>query len=186
MIQFLLLAIPMAILASLAGGSFPGSKVFDREITLFHRWTINFTWIPEAIFCAIIASAAEMAWGSWVVIPAFIISYIGMQAATGPALPWGDDPERSMSRPRTLSPIVNWISDRLGFTRGDVNYCRTWMAVKGFLIGLPLGGIPLAILWPLAYEAGYRVAPYTKGFDSHIIKEMLSGVAAAIAITIII
>jgi hypothetical protein len=66
----------------------------------------------------------------------FAWSYAWMQSATGPALPWGSNPTASMSRPRKLSPLVNWVSDKLGFERGDVNYCRTWMAVKGFLIGV--------------------------------------------------
>lgn len=193
MISFFIIAIPMMVLSAISGGSFPGSHVFQKEIVLFKKWKINFTWVPEAIFCMVIASAAEMAWGKYfpeyssaIALVSFVVSYIGMQTATGPALPWGDDPERSMSRPRTLSPCVNMISDRLGFTRGDINYCRTWMAVKGFLIGLPLGGIPLAVLWPLAYELGHRASPYIKGFDPHIIKEMLSGLAASIAITIVI
>lgn len=100
-----------------------------------------------------------------------------MQSAPGPALQWGRDPERGMARPRTLSPVVNWISDRLGFTGGDVNYCRLWMAVKGFLIGLPVGGIPLAIMWPLSYEIGNRL-------NSAVVSECLAGAGAGVSILI--
>lgn len=192
MISFFILSIPMMVLSAISGGSLPGSHVFQKEIMLFKKWKINFTWVPEAIFCMVIASAAEMAWGKYlpeyssvIALVSFVVSYLGMQTATGPALQWGDDPADGMGRPRTLSPVVNWISDRLGFERGDINYCRTWMAVKGFLIGLPLGGILLAILWPLAYEIGYRVKTYVT-FDYNLIRELLSGLAAAIAITIII
>ncbi len=73
--------------------------------------------------------------------------------------------------------MVNWISDRLGFKRGDVNFCRTWMAVKGFLICLPVGGIIGAVLWPLGYEIGNRIR-------KHVWCELLSGAGAGVAIVI--
>ena len=154
----------------------------------------NLTWVPEFLFCLpfgvplsifiyslttnpIYACASLILAAGW--------SYAWMQSATHPALQWGDDPARGMNRPRTLSPLVNWISDSLGFERGDINYCRTWMAVKGFLIGLPVGGIVLMILWPLAYEGGYRLRGKVS-FDPHAFTELAAGTGAALSILIFI
>lgn len=140
------------------------------------------TWLPEVFFALPFGLAPALVLYPSIGLYAIAVglcgtawSYIWMQSATGPALPWGDNPAASMSRPRTLSPVVNWISDRLGFTRGDKNYCRTWMAVKGFLIGLPVGGILLMILWPLGYEIGHR-------FRNHTISETAAGIGAGLSV----
>lgn len=184
--SFLLIAIPMMVLAALAGGSFPGSHLLNKRRAvgddgedLGGVMPINLTWVPEALMTLPFGLVHfDFTWFGilkgtfW-----WAVAYAGLQTSTGPALQWGENPADGMARPRRISPLVNWISDRLGFRRGDVNYCRAWMAVKGFLIGLPAGGVVLAVLWPLAYEAGHRL-------KSHLLTELLSGLAAAVALTV--
>lgn len=188
----------MMLLAAAAGGSLPGSEVLNKRGAVDDngndkggKLPFNGTFLPELVFCSVITAAAQQGWlhvfpnanPVLVSIITLAISYAGMQTATGPALPWGANPERSMSKPRKLTPLVNWISDKLGFERGDKNYCRTWMAFKGFIIGLPIGGVPLAILWPLGFEIGHRVTPYLN-FDPQLAKDALTGLGTATAISL--
>jgi len=162
-----LLIIPyMAVMAAWSGGSLWPSQYLPKRIT----------WLPEAFFALGVVYALWPILGPWSLL-AGAWSYAWQQSATGPALQWGRDPVHAMARPRRLSPVINFISDRLGFERGDVNYCRTWMAVKGFLITLPVGGIVGAVLWPLGYEVGHRVG-------RHVVSELLSGAGAGVAIVL--
>lgn len=170
----------MAVTSSLAGGSFPGSKLLNKKGALDDQGNdkggimpFSLTWLPEVLFALGFVYALWPAIGLWALLDG-LWSYGWMQSGTGPALQWGKDPEDGMARPRTLSPVVNWISDRLGFKRGDVNYCRAWMAIKGLLITLPVGGLGL-ILWPLGYEIGERLG-------SNTYRELLSGAGAGVAI----
>lgn len=161
----------MAVLSAYAGGSLPGSHKLDR---------CGLTWLPEAIFAAHIGVFAAVTYaGSWGGVAVTVWSYLWMQTGHGTVLQWGRDPSQAVGRTQTLTPVVNWLAERFGFTLGDVNYCRLFMAVKGFLIGLPVGGLPLAILWPLAYEIGVRVG-------KHEVSELLSGAFAGISIFLIL
>ena len=188
----------MAIVSRMAGGGLGAHLLNERgavgddgrDLGGIMPW--NLTWVPEVLFsiplgvpCALITywltTNPLLALLSLILAAGW--SYGWMQSAPGPALQWGDDPEDGMGRPRTLSPVVNWISDSLGFERGDINYCRTWMAVKGFLIGLPVGGVVLAVLWPLAYEGGYRLRGKVS-FDPHAFTELAAGTGAALSILI--
>lgn len=188
----MILILIMMVLASLSGGSFPGSNLLNKRgyvdesgKDLGGILPFNGTNIPEVVFCLIIASVPHVYFNQHIIsiLPLFLISYLGMQTATGPALPWGLNPLESMSRARKLTPLINWISGKFKFQYGDINYCRTWMMVKGFIIGLPLGGLPLAILWPLSYEIGYQLRITFKR-DFHMVTEMLSGLSVAIIILI--
>jgi hypothetical protein len=56
-------------------------------------------------------------------------------------------------------------------------YSWYMMAIKGFLIGLPAGGITLAALWPLSYWIGGR-------FKRNEVSELLSGASAGLSIVV--
>ena len=80
--------------------------------------------------------------------------------------------------------MVDWIADLLGIQKVQpdgysktLNYCRLFMAVKGFLIGIPVGGLPLAISWPIGYDVGDRT-----GNDA--LREWFSCAGAGVSIVI--
>lgn len=154
----------MTILARMAGGGF-GADRFKLAM------------IPEVLFGACFGVAYYMAFDSLILSTIVTVwSYLWMETGHGTVLHWGANPSAATGeRRQRLTPVVEWLSDRLGLRYGGIGYCRLFMALKGFLIGLPVGGIPLAILWPLAYETKL----YHK---NHAITEMLSGAFAGISI----
>lgn len=165
----------MAIMATASGGSIPVGFL-DK---------LKLTWLPELLF-AFGFGFASYQYGGWIAcVLATTWSYLWMQTGHGVVLPWGRSlPVEEATRRQTLSPLVDWIARRLGIdyavVKGDkvgysVQYCRLFMAVKGFLIGLPVGGVILAILWPLAYEIGVRL-------KNHTVSELLSGTFAGLSI----
>jgi hypothetical protein len=89
-----------------------------------------------------------------------------MQTGHANALPWGDG-NHNPDRENTLSPVVKKLADKLGIEYYSKNYARLFMAVKGFLITLPFGGLGL-ILWPLGYEIGHKVG-------NHAVSEVVAG-----------
>lgn len=152
------------------------------------RWL---TWLPEILFAAGFGLAAFQ-YGGWIAAPvATAWSYIWMQTGHGAVLHWGTYPLYSLARKQTLSPIVDSLAARFGIEVGSTAYCRLFMAVKGFLIGLPVGGVPLAVLWPLGYEIGNqykaRVRPHAglqrKGAA---LAELMAGAGAGLAICLVI
>lgn len=167
---YILIIAYMAFFSRMAGGGF-GAKYLDR---------FKLTWLPELFFAAGFGLAAYQ-YSGWIgVVPTMAWSYLWMQTGHGTVLHWGKEPWKATGeRKQFLTPVVNWLAGRLGFEIGGVNYCRLFMAVKGFLIGLPVGGMPLAVLWPLGYEIGQR-------FKSHAVKELVSGAGAGLAICIFI
>lgn len=181
MIEVLFICL-MAYLSALSGGSVYPAHVFDHEVKL-GRLRINFTWLPEMLFAIPFGIVGAHGFGIPVaIIPCIIWSYIWMQTGHGTVLHWGDKPENSTGeRKQTLTPVVNRIAKTFKIEIGSRNYCRLFMAVKGFLIGLPAGGIPLAILWPLGYEIGYRLR-IRGNADSHSIAELSCGLFAGVAI----
>lgn len=185
----------MALMSRLSGMRWP----------LLDRYQI--TWLPELFFAfglgaapAYLTHGAVMAWlepyaAGWLVslcawLAAIFVfnravawAYIWMQTGHGAILHWGMEPVRDPDRKQFLTPFVDWLSARLGIVKNSTPYCRLFMAVKGFLIGLPVGGVVLAVLWPLAYEIGARLRGKVR-FDPHALAEVLAGAGAGLAIVI--
>lgn len=117
--------------------------------------------------------------------------YLWMETGHGIVLTWGGLlPYAQRFRTQTLSPVVDWLADKLGIQKVQedgysrtLNYCRLFMAVKGFLIGLPFGGVFLALWWPASYEAGARLRGKVP-FDSHALTELVAGAGTGIHIKI--
>lgn len=166
----LLFILLMAFLARASGGGWPAPWLSEK---------IKWDGLPELLFGLAFGIALYIVSGSvWCGLAVWIWSYAWMETGHGDVLQWGR--YRNATREtHTLSPLVEFITDRLGFQCADKNYCRVYMAVKGFLIGLPVGGILLAVLWPLAYEInrGREKENLYDGLD-----EMLSGAFAGISI----
>lgn len=191
---FVFLMTLMAILSSLAGGTFPGSKSFEKQITLFDKLTINLTWVPELIFAVVIGAAVEYVTGSFILfVVATSVSYISMQTGHWTVLGWDQfhkDEFTTRTRP-TIEPVVDLIQDKMNMDRYtdsdglNPEYSRLFMGVKGFLIGLPVGGIITAVTWPLAYEIGNRLKRYVN-FDTHIITELLAGAGVGFAVALFV
>jgi len=126
---------------------------------------------------------------------AVIISFFAIATGHGIALPWGnlgfstgypDQAQEIMNgRKQRIQPIVDWLAEKLGIERHGVdglyskNYCRLFMSVKGFLVGLPVGGIITAITWPLSYEIGHRL-------KCNYVSELLCGASAGIVISLMV
>lgn len=206
-----LLILHMAVAARMAGGGLNAHLLNKKGATdedgngLGGVAPVNLTWVPEILFALPFGvfgfAVADGALAFLLAIPAVVWSYAWIQTGHGVVLPWGK-PMRliDMQRKQTLSPVVDWLAAKLkmqtkvGYiedkTYGySVAYCRLFMAVKGLLIGLPVGGIPLAILWPLAYEIGERYENWSRpypglGSVSHAMKEFASGIGAALSIIV--
>lgn len=156
------------------------------------KWGIP--WIPEALFAIPIGVSFGYAvfvfWGMWWAIPAAVLgsiwSYAFMQSGTWMFLRWESHSDPNTSRKGTLKPIIDKISAMFGFKLGDEGYSWVAASVKGFLIGLPIGGIPLAVLWPLSYEIGSHAKGRVErfGIDPHSVSETLSGAAAGLSIIV--
>lgn len=185
------LLILMPVLSRASGGGIWTYKlnkkgaVGDDGADLGGIMPFNLTWLPEVLFSLPFGLAPGLAAHDvFVGVLAFAWSFIWMQSGNGNALHWGEgvyNPDRDTS----FSPVVNAIADKFKIDRSSRNYCRIHMAVKGFLIGAPLfliGGVILAVLWPLGYEIGHRFKDSVK--DSNVIREALAGLGAAIAIII--
>lgn len=99
-----------------------------------------------------------------------------MQTGHANALPWGDLSAVNPDRENTLSPLIKFLARRFAITNYTVNYARLFMAVKGFLIGLPVGGIITAIYWPLGYEIG-------NACNSHRMSEFVAGAGAGVSVS---
>lgn len=176
--MFTVIILYQAVMSRLSGSGF-GSK-----------WGVS--WLPEGLFAipfgVSLSVSLPESWGIFAALvggAATAWSYIFMQSGTWMFLQWtAHEPNRM--RKSTLKPVVDWIAARFGFEIGDEGYSWIAAGVKGFLIGLPVGGIPLAILWPLGYEIGShakgRVEKY--GIDPHAIKEICAGIGAGISIVL--
>lgn len=186
---YLGIIIGMALLSRMAGGGL-GAHHLDKY---------KLTWLPELLFAWFFGFAAAAEFDAEAKSLAFIVgalwSYIWMQTGHGVVLPWGKALGfEHRNRTQTLSPVVDFIADRLkiqktqadGYSRTR-NYCRLFMAVKGFLIGLPAGGLPLAILWPLGYEIGNRYGEWARPhiarkYKAAAIAEFLAGAGAGVTV----
>ena len=184
MIYLWLLLIPtLSILAHMAGGGFGAHKIWKPLPEILFSLPFGFTFAkilyPFLHFTGFpyVNSVAVVIFG----LMASLWSYLWMQTGHTPALKWGvQNKQYAANNPRRITPVVNFISFKLfDFTMGDRNYCRTHMALKGFLIGLPVGGIPLMILWPFAYETGHNIG-------HHKWSEMLSGAFSGAVLSLIL
>ena len=159
------------------------------------KWGVS--WLPEAMFS--IPFGAALAFAVYQIsggmqaayimgIVGALWTYIMMQAGTWYFLRWESHDDPNTERSGKIKPIIDWLAGHAGYKLGDEGYAWIAAAVKGFLIGLPVGGIPLAALWPLGYEIGShakgRVEKY--GIDPHAISEILSGVGAGMSITLFV
>jgi hypothetical protein len=149
------------------------------------------TWLPEVFFSIpfgvvlyLLAYPLVGQYALGIGLLSSVWSYLWMQSATAPGLHWGNggyNPNRS-SR---LKPLVDFIN-RYTFKAdpSGEGYCWLYMGMKGFLIGLPVGGLPLAVLWPMGYWIGDELYDrgILKGEPAHALKEFLAGVGAGLAI----
>lgn len=167
----MLTVIYMAVMSRLSGNGF-GQK-----------WGVS--WLPEVLFALPFGIFLAYATDVWWLVFTAIISYLAMQSATWTFLKWGSH-EPNTERKSTLKPVVDFIAKRFGYKLGDEGYSWISASVKGFLIGLPVGGLPLMILWPLGYEIGShakgRVEKY--GIDPHAVSEVCAGIGAGVAIVL--
>jgi hypothetical protein len=162
----------MGFLSRAAGGGF-GASYLDKEKGL------NLSMLPELLFGLSLGIAYMIIFKNpYIAGIVSIWCYAWMETGHGTVLQWGDNPSAARGlRRQTLTPVVEWFSDRLGFYYGGINYCRLFMFVKGFLIGLPFGGLPLAVLWTLSYETGHRL-------QRNEVSEILCGVSTAFSVFI--
>lgn len=162
--EFLIIPI-MAILGRMEGGGFFSPKLADMGLKF----------LPCLLFAAPFGFLTDNLLLSVLII---LYSFFAKNMGHGVALLWGDKvPESEIGRKQSLSPLVDYAAKVYGIQKYQddgysptKNYCRLFMAVKGFFIGLPLlpFGFSMVILQPLAYEIGVRV-------KSHATSEYLAG-----------
>ena len=111
------------------------------------------TWLPEMFFALVFGAVWFPLIGWWALV-VMAWAYIWMQTGHGNALAWGGK-HYNPDHTNTLSPFVKKLADWFGFEYSSTNYARLFMAVKGFLITLPIGCLGV-LLWPLGYEIGNR------------------------------
>lgn len=153
----------MAICSGWSGGTLKGHKIFGRA-----------KMVPELLFALGFMTVYYPLFGWWGLIAVFW-AFGWMETGHANALPWGAG-NHNPDRENTLSPVVKKLSDWLGIEYYSKDYARLFMAVKGLLISLPVGGSGV-FFWPLGYEIGHRV-------KNHLVSEMASG--AGIGLSIII
>ena len=160
MIELLIIPI-MGVLSAWSGGSLWPSQHLPKRLT----------WLPEAAFALVCASPYLWLPGYWwlTFFPVALWVYAWQQSSPAPALHWGTE-HYNPDKESTLKPFVDAISPWHPSTK---NYCRLYIAIKGLLITLPVGGLGL-IGYPLAYELGNRT-------KNHAISEGLAGASAGLS-----
>lgn len=152
----------------------------------------NISWLPEVLFAlpfglAFAYSISLVAGFGWTIISflaAWAWSYGWMQSGTWPILPWDKEGVRDPERSGTLRPVADWIAEKLNVPFDSESYAWIYAALKGFLIGLPVGGIPLAILWPVGYEIGSHADKLPFKIDETAVAEVAAGVGAGLSIAL--
>ncbi len=206
MIYFIIIAV-MAILSMASGASLPGSNLLNKKgekssegVDKGGIMPINLTFLPELLFGMVIGFCAVQCFENlgldvgfkwtfliWVACSAW--AYIWMQTGHAAILPWDKaDKRATRSRDNTLTPVVHFLCKITGITYisgGKYTEAYVWAfaGVKGFLIGLPVGGFALAGLWPLGYEIGSHAKNHLAGasWDLHMVSEGSAGAGAGIA-----
>lgn len=155
----------------------------------------NASWIPELVFTMPFGIAAghaahlfstSLPYSLAAFIIGWAVSYSGMQSATWYFLRWKTHIDPNTTRGGTLKPLIDWLAAKAGYKLGDEGYSWIAAAVKGFIIGLPVGGVLNAILFPLGYEIGSHAKGRVErfGIDPHAVAEFMSGVGCGISIVI--
>lgn len=170
----------MAITSRLAGSGF-GQK-----------W--GAAWLPEALFTYPFGFALGYAlaphigpnYATLAGVIGWLWSFGFMQSATWMFLRWESHDNPNTKRGGTLKGLTDHIAKVFGYKLGDEGYAWVAAGVKGFLIGLPVGGVALAILWPLGYEIGSHATGRTEkyGIDPHAVSEVAAGVGAALSVAL--
>lgn len=146
--QIIIPTILMSVLARASGGGIvPLPAVLSR--------------LPELLFAGGISVGVYALHHSLLLsLLALLWSYIWMETGHGTAFHMARNPTSAQGdRKQTLSRVIDPLCRAVGAPLGGVFYCWTFMGLKGLLIGLPLFpfGLPLVVLWPLAYELGIRL-----------------------------
>lgn len=204
---YLFIIAMMAILAMASGGSLPGSHLLndidarnDDGSDKGGVMPFNLSWLPEALFAAVIATCSvegienlgadwSFTWmlAAWVLMAGW--SYTWMQTGHAAVLPW-DRIDKLQTKPRnnTLTMPVQKLCRLLHIRyerNGNYTEAYVWMfaGVKGFLMGLPVGGVVTALLWPLGYEIGSHAKNRFMdqvSWDMHMVSEGNSGAGVGI------
>lgn len=146
--------------------------------------------LPEILFGAGFGTTIFVTSGNW--FPAALAAFWAfawMETGHGTAYTMGRNPalatriDQKTGKPRkqTLSIVIDLLCDIFRQPLGGAFYCWTFMGLKGLLIGLAAFpfGIGLAILWPLAYEIGWRIK---RGGAATTIGEYISGFFAGLVL----
>lgn len=135
-------------------------------------------------------SADNFGLGLWAPViggASVLISYLGMQSSTWYMLRWGSHGDPNMTRGGTLKPVVDYLASKFGYVIGDEGYAWVGAAVKGFIVGLPVGSVVTMILWPLGYEIGSHARGRVEWLgikDPHAVSEFLSAAGGGVAIIV--
>lgn len=163
----------------------------DDNLLMPGKMPFNLSWVPELLFALpfgiVIATLAAKGflWTSLLIVLATIWSYLWMETGHGVVLHFGDNPEESKgSRKHTLSPFVDALAKKMNIEIGSKLYCYMFFALKGFLISLPIGGIFLAITWPIGYYTSRLLIKCGVKYDTHAIGECICGFFAGLAIVL--
>lgn len=204
---YALLAWSLATTARMSGGGL-GAEQLGR---------VGLGMVPEILFGMILGTCTSLIWQTVllhafdIVLPGWGVAlmwfglslwfYTTMEKGHGVVLLWGDPAadqtmyDNTVNRVQGLTPLVNFVAKIFGIPYNGAdglrsrNYCRLFMAVKGFLLFLPLGGLPGAVLWSGCYEIAWRLRkPVIEGkwkFEAHGTGEILTGLAATVQIIIV-
>jgi len=143
----MILVFIMAVLSRMSGGG------------LVPKWLPSF--VPEIVFGLVFAACAWFQHG-WVwALVAFLLAWRGIELGHGTAYTMGRNPSLAQSgRKQFLSFFVDPICKHFNKPYGGVFYSWLFMGIKGLVIGLAtlsFAGLFLAVLWPLAYEIGWKL-----------------------------
>lgn len=132
--------------------------------------------VSKIAFVLIFGIGVYTLYGLWYT-PLAVLSAIGLSIGHGEFYGMGGanpDPEME-SWEKYPRRFWNW----LGHSEYTEAYSLYMMALKGLMVGSPLGvyGLPLGIVWPLAYYVSFR---YTK---SSALAEYLSAGSAGLLIS---
>ena len=174
----------MSFLAAAAGGNAGASWLVQTVGTRFGAfWGSAASRLPEIVWAISIAIVSTLAFGlGWYGLLIAVAAYFAMETGHGNAYHMGTLQTQYAPRHQTLDYIVLPVCRLFDWANRSAPYCWLFMGLKGLLIGLPLGmyGIPLAILWPLAYWISF-----TKTKSSELAEYMagaFTGLLIALAI----